>query len=165
MARQESDREDLMREATALVRRAELSYPGRTNHDPVIAGFRRDGRLAVYFGADPVFQFDDLHLLRRAYAAGFLYRTQGKTLARLARHRTQDETQLLRHDLNPEELATFRQAARNHLAELQQAITWEVVQVLAQIPVEADILSELQTALAGILQQDIPLAPAIPGKR
>ncbi len=165
MARQESDREDLMREAVALVRRAELAYPGRSDQDPIVAGFRKDGRLAVYFGADPVFQFDDRQRLRRAYAAGFLYRTQGETLARLFRHRTPLETQLLRHDLAPAELTAFKQTAKNHLTELLQALVLNEVQVLAQIPAEADILGELQTALREILDRDIPLAPAIPGKR
>lgn len=165
MARDESDREDLMREASALVRRAELSYPGRAEEDNVIAGFRRDGRLALYFGAEPVFQFDDRHRLRRAYVEGFLYRTQGDTLARLTRHRTTEETLLLRHDLDAGELAAFRRAAKKHLTELKNALGSGDVRVIAQIPTEAEILGELQTALTEILEQEIPLAPAIPGKR
>ena len=120
MARHESDREDLMREATALVRRAELICPGET--EPVIAGFRRDGRLALYFGPDPVFQFDPQHRLRRAYVAGFLYRTQGETLARLNRHRTQDQTLLVRHDLAPAELDTFRTAAKTSSRKIAKSL-------------------------------------------
>lgn len=165
MARQESDREDLMREATALVRRAEMTYPGRIEGEPVIAGFRRDGRLSVYFGADPVYQFDDQHRLRRAYVAGFLYRTQGETLARLHRQRTAEETLLLRHDLDLSELAEFRQSAMQTLMELQNALDADEVQILAQIPQDEDLLNDLQSALAAILKQHLPLGPPIPGKR
>ena len=41
MARRESDREDLLREATALVERAELTIEGFD--EPIVVGFRRDG--------------------------------------------------------------------------------------------------------------------------
>ncbi len=165
MARQESDREDLMREATALVRRAELWYPGRAEDAPVTAGFRRDGRLSLFFGADPVYQFDEQHRLRRAYVAGFLYRTQGQTLARLERQRTSEETLLLRHDLSDEELTDFRTTAAGILQELQTALETKQVQVRAQIPEDDDLLPDLETALEAILEQDIPLAPPIPGKK
>ncbi len=66
MARDESSREDLLREATALVERIEL-VPHAT--DPliaasdlfdkhIVAGFRRDGALSVFFGEDPVYHFN-----------------------------------------------------------------------------------------------------------
>ena len=81
MARNESDREDLMREAVALVRRVECET-GNEN-DSVISGFRKCGSLSLYFGPDPVYHFDDSARLRRAFGEGFLYRTQGTTLARI----------------------------------------------------------------------------------
>jgi hypothetical protein len=165
MAQRESDREDMMREAVALVRRAELSLPGRSVDDPVIAGFRRDGSLAVYFGADPVYQFDAMHRLRRAYVAGQLYRTQGSTLARLTRDRTAKETVLIRRDLVAEELTAFLLTARNQIIELCDAIRSNAVKVLAQIPADGDLLGEVDTFLADVLRQEIPLAPAIAGKR
>lgn len=165
MARQESDREDLMREATALVRRAELVYPGCDPADPLIAGFRRDGRLALYFGADPVYQFDAEHRLRRAFVTGFLFRTQGETLARLTRHRGPAETQLLREDLNSTELAAFRETAKRYLVPLGKALESGSCQVLQRIPDGDDICGDLRRAIAEILDREIPLAPAIPGKR
>jgi hypothetical protein len=165
MARHESDREDLMREATALIRRAELSYPGRSENDPVITGFRRDQSLAVYFGADPVYQFDDQHRLRRAFVSGHLYRTQGQTLARLTREHRRDETVLHRHDLNADELQAFLQSAKNQLTELHRAIASNAARVLATIPADGDLLPELEAFLAEVLRQELPLAPAIAGKR
>jgi len=165
MAREESDREDLMREATALVRRAELDFPERDDQETVIVGFRRDGRLAVYFGPDPVYQFDEFHRLRRAYAGGFLYRTQGETLARLTRKRTETETQLIRRDLDADELAGFRQTAKSRLSPLEKAIAGKTVRVVSQVPAEGDLLGDLGQALRTILDQNLPLAPAFPGKR
>lgn len=165
MAQHESDREDLMQEATALIRRAELMYPGCHSEEPVIAGFRRDGRLALYFGADPVYQFDPQNRLRRAYVSGFLYRTQGETLARLSRNRTETETQLLRHDLNSAELADFRETATHYLTPLRDALALGNLHILKQVSADAEIRSDLEFAVNEILDREIPLAPAIPGKR
>ena len=53
MARQESNREDLMQEATGLFRRVEWTVPFA--HDPVVAGFKKNGAFSVYFGAEPVY--------------------------------------------------------------------------------------------------------------
>jgi hypothetical protein len=74
MSRNESDREDLMAEATALRRRVQLQVPGEALS--IIAGFRDEGRVSIYFGPDPVYHFDEQGRLRRAFVAGRLYRTQ-----------------------------------------------------------------------------------------
>ena len=64
MARNESDREDLIREATALRNRIEWKIPDEP--ELVFAGIRSDGSLAIYFGPDPVYQFSIDGGLRRA---------------------------------------------------------------------------------------------------
>ena len=105
MARHESDREDMIREATALRNRIEWQLPSES--EPVFAGVRSEGSLSVYFGPDPVYQFSPAGGLRRAYSGGFLYRTQGTTLARLRRARSTEQTILLRADLDEDVLAQF----------------------------------------------------------
>src|SRR5262245_2457169 len=109
MARQESEREDLLREATALVERIELAprsaAGSATAH--VIAGFRRDGGLSIFFGDDPVYQFNAAGELRRAYCEGKLVKAVGGRLANLSRLRTVGEVQLVRHDLSDAEELTF----------------------------------------------------------
>ena len=70
MARDESDREDLLREATALVERIELAPADAADDEHIVAGFRRDGALSIYFGADPVYHFNSAGELRRAYCDG-----------------------------------------------------------------------------------------------
>lgn len=163
MAREESDREDLMREAVALVRRAEFTFPDRS--DPVFAGFKRTGGLSIYFGPDPVYQFDDEGRLRRAYVDGLLYRTQGETLARLRRERTERETTLVRTDLTIAELESFLESMRNRLSWLREAIAAKRSLHHEQIPPESDLEPELISAIEVSLTADPPLAPAIPGRR
>jgi hypothetical protein len=163
MAHQETDREDLMQEATGLFRRVEWQV--RFIADPVVAGFKKSGACSVYFGAEPVLQFDPSGCLRRAFFEGFLFRTQGTTLARLQRNRTSEETQLVRHDLDDSELATFRVQACSWLRMLLQAIDLGEAVRLRQIPEEDEVILDLCVALRAALADGLPLAAAIVGKR
>ena len=70
MSRLERDREDLLREATALVERAEIRLGDFD--EAVIVGFRSGGAASFYFGADPVFQFNADNQLRRGFVGGRL---------------------------------------------------------------------------------------------
>lgn len=164
MARHESDREDLMREATALVRRVELDVPGEP--EPVVCGFHADGRLSVYFGPDPVYHFDPEGRLRRAFADGHLFRTQGTTLARLTRVRSTQATELQRRDLDREELARFLERLSSRLNSLRTALGNAEARVLRHVPDEdAAPLVQLGEAIRTILHAGPALAPAIRGKR
>jgi hypothetical protein len=146
MARHETDREDLIAEATALRQRVELELPGAV--EKVTAGFRDNGGGSVYFGADPVYHFDADGGLRRAFVAGDLYRSQGKTLARLTRTRTGSEVHLVRHDLDAAELAGFLAAMRGHLDRLHNALVDNSVRVAQQVPAAADIRPQLFALLS-----------------
>jgi len=70
MAQSEHDREDILREATALVERVELRLPDQP--EAVVAGFRRDGSASFFFGVEPVLQFNTLKEFRRGYEGGQL---------------------------------------------------------------------------------------------
>lgn len=162
MARLESDREDLIAEARALVQRAEFEVP--EHPAGVVAGYRRDGALSIYFGADPCFHFDDQLRLRRAFVAGLLYRTQGHTLARLQRTRTGDSVELLRHDLDPAEREEWCTKLTERLRELQSWLQREA-RCVREVPPGAALASRLMGSLEQLLQAPIELAPAIRGKR
>jgi hypothetical protein len=144
MARHETDREDLIAEATALRQRVELELPCFAEH--VVAGFRDNGGCSIYFGADPVFHLDADGALRRAFFAGDLYRSQGKTLARLTRTRADREVHLVRHDLDPAELAGFLAAMRGHLERLHDALN-DSARVVRQVPAGADLRARVARAL------------------
>src|SRR3954468_24098136 len=101
MSRRESDREDLLREATALVERAELNVAGL--EESIVIGFRRDGAASFYFGADPVYQFNAVGQLRRGFVAGRLIKAERGRLVALSRERTENEVALVRHELSTAE--------------------------------------------------------------
>jgi hypothetical protein len=164
MARQEADREDLFAEATALVRRVELSVA--TNTELIIAGFKKERSLSVYFGGNVAYHFDSQGRLKRAFRDGKLYRTQGETLAELMRVRTATETILHRRDLCPPERDTFINAMRGDLSRLAWAIENGKFVVFRQIPADDfGMIEELVSAVRCAAKASPPLAPRYPGKR
>ena len=163
MARQEADREDLIAEATALVERGEFAIAG--DKQAVTAGRRRNGGWSIYFGSDPCYHFDEAGRLRRAFAEGKLYRTQGHTLAELERVRTADATELRRRDLSIEELKAFLINATQRLEQLRQQLQSGQVHSTRSFPEQCEVGSILRAALERILNPALRLAPAIPGRR
>jgi len=159
MARQSSDREDLMAEAITLSPRVSCLIPEHT--EEIVAGRRADGRWSVFFGGDPVYHFDANDRLRRAFVRGHLYRSQGTTLARLTRQETPAETVLLRHDLEPAELNAFLLETQELLAQLAAAHQCRSIRVLQSIPGNADFLLELAPHLEAVLNSSNLLAPAL----
>lgn len=161
MARQESDREDLIREATALKNRIEWRVPGR--QELAVAGLKSDDSLSVYFGQDPVYHFSPVGQLRRSYCDGYLYRSHGTTLAKLTRERTSEATSLSRVDLSAQELDCFLSLMRQRIALLRDSIqsgtVLETRRVVDGRPF--DIAKSLNQVLAAAPA----LAPAYPTRR
>lgn len=145
MARQESDREDVMREATALVDRAELIVPGVA--EPVVIGFRREGAASVFFGQDPVFHFNSAGQLRRVFSEGDLLKADRGKLIRLRRQRTEDETNLLVSELGADEERSLLKQLTANLEELHKAIVAGRAHVSAQKPESADVLKRIEAWL------------------
>jgi len=141
MRRTEHDREDLLREATALIERAELTLPGCEL--PVVVGFRRDGSFSAFFGGDPVYQFNAAGELRRAFAGGLLYKAEQGRLIELRRQRSASETALIRRPLEAEEESAILSAARDQLHSLSGECT-----IMNQVPSHADILARVRQWLA-----------------
>ncbi len=155
----DANSEDLMREAVALTERVELQSPGCLQ--TIVAGFRRNAFLSVYWGEDPYYQFDDQGRLRRALVDGRLFRTQGFGLAQLTRDDEPDVAVLLRHDLDPAELADFRQAMLTRVRALHEALAGGQLQLVRQVPPESPVVERLLTGLEAVLQAAGELAPAI----
>ena len=161
--RHESDREDIMREATAMRRRASFAIDGLPS--PVVAGFRSNDFFSIFFDQNPVYQFNNTGQLRRAYRDGLLYRTQGTTLAQLNRVRTPERTELQRTDLTPEQLDEFLSEMAKFLGKVRSAFTENGAELIEQVPQETDIIPDLLAALELIQQQTQPLADALPTRR
>jgi len=163
MARQESDRDDLYEELKSALVRWELRIPDLSL--PVIAGIRDAGRWSIYFGPDPVFHFDADGRLLRAYAQGNLFRTQGQTLARLRRLRTEHTSELLRHDLTAGELVLFLAQVQAALEPVQQSLAAGNYEILRSLPQTASPADVLLPCLQAALPAEQPLAPAYRTRR
>jgi hypothetical protein len=151
--------ENPMRDAVALTERVEL----RRNWcpDAIVAGFHRDGRLSLYFGHDPYYQFDPTGRLRRALVDGRLFRTQGTALAQLTRAASEEAALLVRHDLDPDELGQFLRVMLAQVGELREGLVAGAFEVVRQIPSDAAIVERLVESLAVILSAAGALAHAI----
>lgn len=148
MSSRESDREDLLREATALIERAELQITG--NDEPAVVGFRRDGSASFFFGPDPVYQFNAAGELRRAYISGLLYKAERGRLVSLRRERMATEVILIRTELAPAETTALLTALRNHLTHLHEALAGGSFVILCQVPADAAIVSRVLDWLAAL---------------
>lgn len=148
MARDESDREDLLREATALVERIELAPIDAPHGDHVVVGFRSAEALSVFHGNDPVYQFNTAGQLRRAYCDGLLYRAARGRLVSLRRVRQMNEVQLLSHELTDAEQSSFITSMFDRLRELAADLEAGRYSVVGQVPADADVLSRVRHWLA-----------------
>jgi len=156
MAREESSREDLLGEATALVERIELlprestteSFSPLIPGTPIVAGFRSTGNLSCFFGEDPVYQFNTAGELRRAYRRGRLLKAERGKLAALTRERSSEKTELVRHDLTEAEQADAVDDMQRHLRALARLLDSRQYHITGQEPTGVDIIGRLRTWLA-----------------
>jgi hypothetical protein len=155
MAREESDREDLLREATALVERIELRPANGTaaaGHadaaESIVIGFRANGAISFFFGADPVYQFNAAGELRRAYCDGLLFKAVRGRLVSLERVRTQNEVQLLKRELSDDDQTAFVARMRQRLVLLNQELNSGSLEIVGQVPQHSDILGRVRSWLA-----------------
>jgi hypothetical protein len=154
MARDETDREDLLREATALVERIELCATGFASasdnaaSEHIVVGFRAGGELSIFFGADPVYQFNAAGELRRAYWDGLLYKAERGRLVSLERVRTASEVQIMRRNVSDEDTSDFLDRMRDRLHVLAADLATGNYQVIGQIPETADVLGRVRNWFA-----------------
>jgi hypothetical protein len=148
MARSPSDREDLLREATALLARGEIALVGQP--EPVVAGFRRDGAASFYFGSDPVVQFDLALRVRRGFYHGDLLKAEQGRLVALTRHRTATETQLLREEWTDEQTGLYLADMRGRLVELTDQLKRRAARIIGAVPSVDDVIPRLQEWLAAL---------------
>jgi hypothetical protein len=144
MAREEQDREDLMREATALVERIEFRVEDRT----IIVGFRRGGAGSIFFDADPAYHFNGAGELRRAFVDEVLYKAERGQLIGLRRERTASEVALVSHALPATEVVRFLGDLQERLESLRTAIDEHSATVVSQIPTDGPLVDRVTRWLA-----------------
>lgn len=148
MAREESDREDLLREATALVERIELGLINADSSKHIVVGFRSNGAASFFFGSRTVYQFNAAGELRRAFCEGQLIKASRGRLISLRRNRVQNETQLLSRELNDAEQAEFLESMSKCLREFVTTLNSRNITIVGQVPDNANVLSRVQSWLA-----------------
>ena len=154
MANQPQDREDLLREATALVERAEFIVDGEA--ESFVVGFRRDGSASFFFGVDPVYQFNKSIELRRAYRHGFLIKAEQGHLIRLERRRTSKVVELLRHEMSADEERVFIDGLVATIGRLHKAIGQGDCKLVGRVPGDVDVMQRITRWL-----DDVSLPPKI----
>jgi hypothetical protein len=157
MARQEENREDLLREATALVERIELEIEGFS--EPLVAGFRRDGSASFFLEPEVVYQFNAVCQLRRAYLHGHLCKAEQGRLVKLTRRRTETAVELVRHDLTPVEAAQLLDEAGRRLYDLHSILEKGKFRIIGQVPPNAAVIDRVRHWL-GCLPHPMEIAPS-----
>jgi hypothetical protein len=145
MSRQEHEREDLLREATALVERIELSIPGHS--EPIFIGFRKEGAASFFFGQHRVYHFNTAGHLRRAYLAGTLYKADEGRLIALERQRLPTETALIRRDLSTEQASALLADLQSLLTQLESALAATAHAITGQFPANTNLIPRIQSWL------------------
>jgi hypothetical protein len=138
MSRQQHDREDLLREATALVDRVSLRLSG--HDEEIVVGFRRDGSASIYWGGSCVYQFTSLGHLRRAYVGDLLYKAERGQLISLRRVRNVDVVELTRHALSDIQTQAFLLEMREKLESLHDGLAKQSFTILGQVSAEGDLV-------------------------
>lgn len=148
MARNEADREDLLEEAIGLSPCWEIEVIGLV--EPLVAGFKKNGSCSLYFGGDPVYQFDPEGNLRRGFVGGYLFRSEGKTLSQIHRDRTETTSTLVRYDLNEAELQEWLSRMRKTVAELIDRFDRGEYRILRERGTDAAAFTRLTNSLQQI---------------
>lgn len=154
MARNEADREDLLREATALVQRGEFILSGY--EEPVTIGFRRDGAGSIFLEFDPVYQFNAQGELRRGYLRGKLLKAQQGTLVEMTRVRSEKAVELHSRTLSSVETEQVLQQMQEALAQVKAALQDSKTELRGQVPADGNIRS-----LAVSWLESLPAPPRI----
>lgn len=150
MARHEQDREDLMREATGLTPRAEIASPHLPEN--LIFGFRREGGLSLFFGADPVYQFNSAGELRRGYVGGNLLKAENGRLAALTRDRQADRLTLWRKEWSDAQVAAFLNELMTRCQAVRDLLESGAFQLVAEVPRDSNAIERLRQFLVNLKQ-------------
>jgi hypothetical protein len=160
MARETHEREDLLRDAIALVPRLMLRVQLDGGSVDVFAGFRGES-LSLYLGDDPVYHFNDRGELRRAFVDGRLIKAEQGRLVSLERKRTDAETVLERKVGGEQSDRDLLARLFQTLQELAAEMAAGRIEVLGQVPEDGDAAVRLGDWLAQRPKPTIAASPHI----
>ena len=153
MAKQQQNKEDILREATALVNRIEIKFSRESvSKESVFIGFRRDGAISFFFGAEPVYQFNTRHEFRRGYCQGAILKAVAGKIIQLTRVREGEQLVLLSRDYSAQQTAAFLEKLKHALLLLFKEIKGGQWSILGAV-VETGTVEELLQRVADWLEQ------------
>ena len=143
MARAAHDREDLLRDARALVPRVQFHMQMGGGKMTVVAGFRGES-LSLYVNDDPAFHFNALGQLRRAFMADRLIKSEEGRLIAMRRARTDEEEVVLQAEefTDSQQEQLLSDLARG-LAEIKAALESGAAVIDGQVPPDGDAVERL----------------------
>ncbi len=161
MARLVEEREDLLRDASALVPRIELHTSIHGQRCEVFAGFRKENALSLYFDTEPVYHFNSRGELRRAFVDGQLIKAQEGKLVVWQPRRTSDITEMMSHQCDDQQHQQFCAKLLGYLQEFNEALDSDNFTVAGQVPADADALLRLRQWLDEVSQIAIADSPHV----
>jgi hypothetical protein len=160
MAREIHEREDLLRDAVALVPRVLIQVALNGRRCEVFAGFRGDS-LSLYFGGDPVYHFNADGELRRAYLADQLVKAEQGQLVTLNRQRAVKEVLLERQTADPAAAQAIVDQMHCRLAELRSAMAAQQFECVGEAPTKGEALPRLVAWLDDHPEAKIAASPRV----
>lgn len=156
MAKDEHDREDLLKDATGYIVRVELKLE---DIEPVIfCGFRESDAFSIYWGQDEVIQFNADKAIRRGYWQGRMIASYLCQLHWLNRDPSQARTQLSRERFSPDEQERFLELARARATLLRSRLQSNAYELIGQVPADGDAVARILDWLFENQTAPLPLA-------
>lgn len=161
MAKNSHDREDLLREATALLRRVVLSCDWCAE---IVVGFRRTDAVSFYFDHDLVLQFNNGGQLRRVFDGESMYVAESGQLNRLERIETGGRIELRSQPIDEGDHAAALQRYDFHLKRLRQLLQDGEYTMVGQVTDrDTDVVDEVRSWLDSRDEITIAQRPNVAG--
>jgi hypothetical protein len=158
MARQTHDRENLLRDARNLEPRAQVRLGAGDRETAMFFGFRGEA-LSLYFGGDPVYQFNSAGELRRAFVDNIVIKSEGRRLIGMHRERTAEAVTLNAAPLSPAAERALLDDLATRLASLAATIDADRFTLDGEVPTDGHALPRLRNWLAAH-RQPVPAESA-----
>jgi hypothetical protein len=141
------DREDLLRDARALVPRVQIQAALGGRRVSLFAGFRGEA-LSLYYNADPVFHFNAEGELRRAFLDGRLVKAEAGRLVAMERVFAPTAVELHAVEVSDADQGSLLADLAVRLAELREVLAAGDYTLEGQVPADGDAVERLAAWLA-----------------
>ncbi len=161
MARDSQDRENLLRDATAMKSRVQIEVTHGKRTVEVFAGFRSQGAASLYFDQDPVYHFNSAGQLRRAFVDDRLIKAEKGRLVAWLPQRSESEVAMLRQPMSDSEQESICAKIKKQFGELRRAIATGGYVLVGQVAEKEDVVERLADFLEAIEKVVVAASPHV----